>query len=297
MRRLALIVLLAALLVGTSLAADPPAPPVLNWPPVATADGKSVVQTPDGAGKYNIVMVNGAPAFLWVDPATGMPWFYSIGGKITLTPPGPGPIPPPPPVLMIESFTATPEIVQRGQPSILAWKAGRAKSVTLNSVPVATTGQQVVEPSVTTTYTLTAVDGPTTETAQRIVIVTDTPPPTKLGVLIVEEKTDRGKLPKGQVEILTSTASGSVIDYMMKHCAKGPDGKTPEYRIVDKDVSFAQESPQWQKIRKAFDDLKLPVPGWIVGGGSGEAPGSALPSDPATALEVLKKFTPPGGKP
>ena len=302
MKRFAAFPLLAAFLVSMLSAAEPPPPPTVVWRVAIAPDGQSMILMPEGGGKFNIVNVNGL-GFLWVDPATGKPWFYNLGISATLTPLGPLPPPPPPPSVLIESFTATPEMVAKGQPSTLAWKATKAKTVTLNSVTVAVAGTQVVAPEAMATYTLVASGGATTETAQRIVTVTDIPPPPPppipdlgLRVLIVEETSQRGSLPKPQQEILLSTAAGSVREYLTANCVKGPDGKTAEWRIVDKDAVFTQEAKLWQDARKKFDELKTTVPGWIVSNGK-EGIAGALPATPAEALTVLKQFTPPGGKP
>ena len=49
-------------------------------------------------------------------------------------------------------------------------------------------------------------------------------------VLILEDSKSRNSLPSPQRLILTAK---TVRDYLNQYCVKGPDGKTPEWRILD----------------------------------------------------------------
>ncbi len=99
----------------------------------------------------------------------------SIAGmacKDTTTPP-----PPNPPT--INSFTATPATIQRGQSATLAWNVTGATSIVINngggSVSGAT-GTRTVSPTATTTYTLTASSTTDARTATCTVTIQLVPP-------------------------------------------------------------------------------------------------------------------------
>ncbi|HLF13733.1 MAG TPA: T9SS type A sorting domain-containing protein [Bacteroidota bacterium] len=74
----------------------------------------------------------------------------------------------------IFTFKATPSEVQAGQPCTLSWSAAWSSVVTLNGVPVSTTGDTTVVPTATTQYVLEA-DGTvnTSSTVTVTMIVSD----------------------------------------------------------------------------------------------------------------------------
>ena len=75
----------------------------------------------------------------------------------------------------LTSFTATPDAIEAGQQSVLAWETSNA-AVTLDGEPVDPSGTAAVAPAETTTYTLVATDlddASTTETAEVTVRVLD----------------------------------------------------------------------------------------------------------------------------
>ncbi|VTU32337.1 hypothetical protein H4CHR_02991 [Variovorax sp. PBS-H4] len=82
---------------------------------------------------------------------------------------GYGEAPPPAPTPTINSFTASPTSIQAGGLAQLDWAVTAADSVSINNGvgPVSSTGSVMVQPSVNTTYTLTATNtaGSTTATA------------------------------------------------------------------------------------------------------------------------------------
>lgn len=104
-----------------------------------------------------------------------------------------------------------------------------------------------------------------------------------LRVLIVEETGERSKLPANQALILGSTV---IRSWLNSACAKGADGKTPEYRIFDKDVSLAAESKVWQD---AMARPRTQVPWLIISNGKTGYEG-ALPATVDETLALLKKF-------
>lgn len=106
-----------------------------------------------------------------------------------------------------------------------------------------------------------------------------------LRVLIVYESADLGKMPKEQSTILYSQAVRSYLD---SKCAVGPDGKTHEWRVFDKDAPMGAESKTWQDAMKRE---RKSVP-WIIvsnpsKGGGFEGP---LPANVDEAMTLLKKF-------
>ena len=155
----------------------------------------------------------------------------------------------------------------------------------------------------------TAVGGDPSEPAVCVVVIGDAPPvppgPTPPGpnppgptppdpspapipaaglrVLIVFESAEATKLPPAQQTILYGQ---QMRDWLNAKCAMGPDGKTREWRIYDKDVAMGAESKLWQ------DAMKRPrtaVPWLIVSNGVGgwEGPLSANVDD---TMAILKKF-------
>lgn len=115
-----------------------------------------------------------------------------------------------------------------------------------------------------------------------------TPPPSPapipadgFRVLIVYETADR--LPQEQQAILYSKV---VRDYLNAKCVLGPDNKTREWRIYDKDIATDGESKIWQDAMKR-PRSKLP---WIVISTGKVGYEGPLPDTVDAALELLKKF-------
>lgn len=103
-------------------------------------------------------------------------------------------------------------------------------------------------------------------------------PQTGLRVLIVEETAERTAATSA---IIGSTA---IRSYVAEKCAKGPDGKTPEFRIYDKDVTG--ESAVWQEAMK-LPRQSLP---WLIVSNGKQGYEGPLPKTPAETLTLLKKF-------
>ena len=88
--------------------------------------------------------------------------------------------PPPPPAPSVAQFTAEPTSIQRGQTSTLRWEvSGSVTSVSINQGigTVQSTGSSRVNPSDSTTYTLTATGPGGTITGSATVDVSAPPPP------------------------------------------------------------------------------------------------------------------------
>lgn len=149
-------------------------------------------------------------------------------------------------------------------------------------------------------------DGQTVADRQRTVVVIGTPTPMPPGpnppgpspppgpapidakglhVLIVYESADLAKMPPAQQNIIYSQ---TVRTYLNDKCPAGPDGKTKEWRIYDRDVDVSGESAVWQAAMKR---PRTATP-WIVisnpdKGGGYEGP---LPADVPATMELLKKW-------
>jgi hypothetical protein len=105
-------------------------------------------------------------------------------------------------------------------------------------------------------------------------------------VAIIEEKDARGTIPPEQLAALFST---QIREYLNRKCAKGPDGKTPEWRFWDKDVVLSAESETWQKIWTATKPQLTKLPALVVIKGT-EGKVLDYPANEAAALAVLKQY-------
>lgn len=120
---------------------------------------------------------------------------------------------------------------------------------------------------------------------------TPTPTPTPpapipligLRVLMVYETSE---LPKYTKEQSTVFFSKSVRDYLNSNCPIGPDGKTREWRIYDKDVDVSGESKTWQDAMKR-DRKSTP---WVIISNGKTGYEGPLPENVDKTLELLKKY-------
>lgn len=99
--------------------------------------------------------------------------------------------------------------------------------------------------------------------------------------LIVYESADLSKLPAGQLAALYSQ---QVRDYLTSKCTMGPDGKTKEWRTLDKDV--VADSKLWQDAM-ARPRKSLP---WIVLSDGKTGFEGPLPATEADLMTLLKKY-------
>ena len=115
-----------------------------------------------------------------------------------------------------------------------------------------------------------------------------TPPPSPapipepgFRVLMVYETQDR--LTSAQKSVLMA---GDVRTYLNAKCAKGADGRTPEWRLWDKDVDPKNEAPLWQA---AFKRPRASYPWVLVSNGTKGYEGP-LPATIADMLKLLKSL-------
>jgi hypothetical protein len=78
-----------------------------------------------------------------------------------------------------------------------------------------------------------------------------------LRVLFVVESAEASKLPKGQQDILYGAASREILN---RHCVKGDDGKTPDWRILDADSKYDDTNNRWAK---ALNRPRQSMP-WVI---------------------------------
>lgn len=118
--------------------------------------------------------------------------------------------------------------------------------------------------------------------------VPPTPPPSPapipkdgFRVLIIYESME--KMTPVQASIL---GSSKIREYLNAKCAKGPDSRTPEYRIVDKDSDASGEDVIWQN---AMRRPRTAVPWLIISTGKDGYEGT-LPGSVDETLSLLKKY-------
>ncbi len=109
-------------------------------------------------------------------------------------------------------------------------------------------------------------------------------PDTGFRVLMVYESAEKSKYTAGQLAALDGQA---VRDYLDTHCVKGPDGKTPERRIWDKDITREQAAADSKLWADALERTRgKPLPWLVISTGKTGYEGP-LPED---ALALLKKY-------
>lgn len=102
-------------------------------------------------------------------------------------------------------------------------------------------------------------------------------------VLIVYETADLNNYPPEQRLIFTS---GVVMDWLNANCVMGPDGMTPERRILDKDADMAPASPIWQAAMKR-PRTSLP---WLIVSDGKKGYEGPLPKNTDELMTLLKKY-------
>lgn len=102
-------------------------------------------------------------------------------------------------------------------------------------------------------------------------------------VLMVYETAELSKLPPAQLAVMTAA---DVRAYLNAKCVKGPDGKTPEWRLWDKDVVTAAEAKLWQD---AMARPRKSLPWLIVSDGTRGYEGP-LPGTYAEMMKLLKSI-------
>lgn len=108
-----------------------------------------------------------------------------------------------------------------------------------------------------------------------------------LKVLVVEESADRTRLPLAQQSVILGK---TVRDRLNAVTPVGPDGRTREWRIYDKDVDASAEAPHWKAL---LARPRQSVPWVVLADGAGnpvfEGP---LPGTVADFLALIDKYAP-----
>ncbi len=108
-------------------------------------------------------------------------------------------------------------------------------------------------------------------------------------VLIVYETGELSKLTEQQRNVIYSQG---VRTYLDSKCIAGPDGKTKEWRIYDKDIAMSGESKIWQgAMERVKKDSKFKTPWILISTGTTGYEGP-LPEDANSTIELLKKYAP-----
>ncbi len=102
-------------------------------------------------------------------------------------------------------------------------------------------------------------------------------------VLMVYDVTALSKMPKDQLDILYST---QMRDWLSSKCVKGADGKTPEWRLWDKDEDASHEAQLWQDAMKR-DRKALP---WLVVSNGKTGWEGPLPASVNETIALLAKY-------
>lgn len=102
-----------------------------------------------------------------------------------------------------------------------------------------------------------------------------------LHVLMVFDNNAKGSYTKGQLDTLDGA---DVRAYLQSHCEKGPDGKTAEFRILDKDTDMSKESDFW---KKAMTIQRGTLPWIIIGNGD---KGFSGPIPAGGAMDLIKQY-------
>lgn len=112
----------------------------------------------------------------------------------------------------------------------------------------------------------------------------------KLWVVIVKDGTKLSKYPQSQINALLST---KLRDYCASHCLTGTDGKTPEFKVYDKDTDVSQQSPAIQKAFKtAVEDMTKAgsIGPWLATSNGSQGFSGDMPLTDVAVIEKLKVY-------
>ena len=199
-------------------------------------------------------------------------------------------IDPTPPVQPTATLEATPDKISKGQSSILNWLTSGANTIKLQGVPVAPSGTQTVSPDKSTSYLLEAANGPAIAAAQRLVTVTDLPPPSpppiaELGfrIMVIEDLLERPKLPPEQLNIILSTAPGSFLQFVNKNAVRDSRGYA-DIRYVGTMDDLSEDKPYW---KAAYELPRTSLP-WLIASNGKRGYSGPLPKTLSEALAIVQ---------
>lgn len=144
-------------------------------------------------------------------------------------------------VVEINTFDASPEIIESGDPSILSWDVSGADNISIEPGlgDIASTGSLSVSPSETTTYKLIAKGNGKEDVALRTVTVKNEP------ILIDEFNTSPGSIESGKSATLTWKVTGvenvTIEPEIGTVAAEGSSPVSPQQTTTYKLIAFSGE--------------------------------------------------------
>jgi hypothetical protein len=122
-------------------------------------------------------------------------------------------------------------------------------------------------------------------------VPTPTPQPPvvtgKIRVLIVYDPLDRSLPPDKRLAFSSVVSSTAVREYLNRNCEREASG-SPAFRVAPPGTDFSRDDPFWKQAASARQD-SVAVP-YVIIFRDGQGYVSPLPSDPASLLELLKKY-------
>jgi hypothetical protein len=101
---------------------------------------------------------------------------------------------------------------------------------------------------------------------------------------MIYESSMASELKPGQFSAIYGKATR---DYLNQVCATGPDGKTKEWRIFDKDVEISGEQKHWVDAMKR-DRKTLP---WVIISNGKTGYEGPIPETADAFMSLLKKYS------
>jgi len=173
--------------------------------------------------------------------------------------------------------------IVKGEATILDWRTTDAKTVRLNGEAIVPNGTKTVTPDITTTYLLTAESGNLRATDQRIVTVSDLPPPIinepGLHVLIIEPDATRRSY-----EMARLIGHPTVTNYLNQNCVRLMD--TAQWRVFDPKMDLTNTPSLWRTMM-ARPRTTLP---WLVATNTYSSFEGPCPMDPNTFVAQIKEL-------
>jgi hypothetical protein len=108
--------------------------------------------------------------------------------------------------------------------------------------------------------------------------------PLKVLIVYDSDPARRAKYTAGQREAMDSV---KVLTYLNAHCAKGADGRTPEWRSWADNADASKESPVWQQV---FARPRKSLPWLVVSNGTPAGYEGPLPGGVDEMLKLLQQY-------
>lgn len=211
-----------------------------------------------------------------------------------------GPQPPPPtpvPAVSLSAISGGTTSINLSWPSAgdgLTYKVEKSASSTfveINSTSGLSFTDSGLTPATTYAYRVRAVNaagqagayGSATATTLTVPPTPVNPPPIADAGFRVMFVWETSSVTPAQANIINST---TMRTYLNGKCAKGIDGKTPEYRMFDKDVTMSGETELW---KKAMGRPRTTIPWILISNGKTGFEGP-LPATLDETMTLIKKY-------